>query len=603
MMDHDLLRALVRVPFLSLVNATLLLAAPPASVARAAQRLRASGLVERVPLGGDKTMPHCLTDDGVIQVARREGLDPDALALAYGLGHRALLARLPSLARALDAQDAFAPLVRALVETPDVAVVDYRLGATRWGDGAWGTVVLDGQVTLETATGRRTVGLLWDGDDSVPMRVVHDRVRQVEDLAEHAPLPPVLVVTHAPERMPWPYPAAILWTTVTELDTHSPSQARWVLPTTWGMGMRDKPAEEKPLLTALAALPRRQQVDPPLLSAPYHPRAGKRLDLEGRLTLLRRGGLERAPTPPRLLALALPPRALHALRVVGQHPLLRAPQLAEVCDDPPARMRTTLAWLTAHGLVEPNECVGERTGRYVLTRRGLRLLAAEADLPAAAYRDAYGVLEDTDEGTQRGLDFAAANLAHTTALQDVFFAFLRAARARGAAFSWRWEWGCTRTFDWEGERCLLRPDADAIYEEKSRQLRLFVELDRSTCPLGDIEDQIARYHGYAHAIEDAGTGRADESPTMTVAYITTKSDERARNIIATANGLSTTEDRDAIRIRVLATSLKRLTRRGPLERIWWRAGATGLTTLFQERPGTGAEWTRKSPPGDLRGEK
>ncbi len=141
MMDHDVLHALVRVPFLSLANAALLLDAPLASVARAAHRLRASGLVERVPLGGDKTMLHCLTDDGVIQVARREGLDPDALALAYGLGHRALLARLPSLAHALDAQDAFAPLVRALVETPDVAVVDYRLGAIHWGDGARGTVV------------------------------------------------------------------------------------------------------------------------------------------------------------------------------------------------------------------------------------------------------------------------------------------------------------------------------------------------------------------------------------------------------------------------------------------------------------------------------
>ncbi len=53
-------------------------------------------------------------------------------------------------------------------------------------------------MTLETGAGRRTVGLLWDGDDTVPMRVVRDRVRQVEDLAEHTPPPPVLVVTHAP---------------------------------------------------------------------------------------------------------------------------------------------------------------------------------------------------------------------------------------------------------------------------------------------------------------------------------------------------------------------------------------------------------------------
>lgn len=603
MIDQAVLLALVRVPFLSLANAALLLDAPPASIARAARRLRTSGLVERVPLGGDKTMLHCLTDDGVIYVARCEGMSPDALALSYRLGHRALLARLPALARALDAQDAFAPLVRALVEAADVTVVDYRLSALRWGDDSRGTCALDGQVTLRTTAGERTVGLLWDGDDTVPMCVLRDRLRQVEDIARYTPFPPVLVVTHAPERVPWPYPSGILWTTVAEMDTHGYVQAHWVLPTTWGMGMRDKPAEEKPLLAALAALPRRQQVDPPLVSAPYRPRAGHRLDLDGRLTALRRGGLERAPTPPRLLALALPPRALSALQAVGQHPLLRAPHLAEVCDDPPARMRATLAWLTAHELTEPNECQGERSGRYVLTRRGLRLLAAQADLPLTAYREAYGVLEDTDEGTQRGLDFAAANLAHTTALQDVFFAFLRVARARGTTLSWRWEWACTLTFDWEGERCLLRPDADVMYEERDHRLRLFVELDRSTCPLGDIADQIARYCGYAQAARDAGVGWGDESPAITVAYITTKSDERARNIVATANGLSTTEDGHTTDIRVLATSLKRLMRHGPLERIWWRAGVAGLTTLFQERPGTGAEWARKSPPGGLRGEK
>jgi len=99
------------------------------------------------------------------------------------------------------------------------------------------------------------------------------------------------------------------------------------------------------------------------------------------------------------------------------------------------------------------------------------------------------------------------------------------------------------------------------------------------------------------------TDMGDESPAITVAYITTKSDKRARNIIATANSLSTTRGGHPTGVRVLATSLKRLTRRGPLERIWWRSGATGLTTLFQERPETGTEWARKSPPGSLWGEK
>ncbi len=32
-----------------------------------------------------------------------------------------------------------------------------------------------------------------------------------------------------------------------------------------------------------------------------------------------------------------------------------------------------------------------------------------------------------------------------------------------------------------------------MYEERGHRLRLFVELDRNTCPLGDIADQLARY--------------------------------------------------------------------------------------------------------------
>ena len=61
-----------------------------------------AGLVERVPIGRDKTCLYYLTDDGVIALAHAHGVNPAALATGYDLGRRALLARLPALDRSLD---------------------------------------------------------------------------------------------------------------------------------------------------------------------------------------------------------------------------------------------------------------------------------------------------------------------------------------------------------------------------------------------------------------------------------------------------------------------------------------------------------------------
>src|SRR5205085_9024754 len=83
--DNGLLLALMRVPFLSLVNAALMLGAPHATIDRAVKRLCTAGLVERVPIGRDKTFLYCLTDDGVIAVAQAHGFDPVAISASYDL--------------------------------------------------------------------------------------------------------------------------------------------------------------------------------------------------------------------------------------------------------------------------------------------------------------------------------------------------------------------------------------------------------------------------------------------------------------------------------------------------------------------------------------
>ncbi len=591
--DNGLMVVLVRVPFLSLVNAALLLGAPPATVARAAARLCTAGLVERVPIGRDKTFLYCLTDDGVIAVAQAHRFDPATLATAYDLGRRALLARVPALDRALDAQNTFVPLIGALASARGGALRDYRLGPLRWAYGDAEPLTLDGQLTLELAWGHCHVGLLWDGDADVPVAVLHERLRRLRALDERFPAPPVLLVTSGERRIPWPYPAGVLWTTEealwaadrAEAGAQEPLAVRWVLPTRFVPGLDARRPQVRPLLDALAALPRMGMADTPLRTTPRCVRPGRRLGLEARLRALRHRTVERTPTPPGLLALALPPRALAALTVVGRHPLLRAPQIAEVCACPQARMRATLALLAAHDLVAPQECGDERTGRCVLTERGLRLLAARAGLPAAVYREAYGVLEDRALGVRHGLDFAAANLAHTTALQEVYLTFLRAARARRARLDWRGEWACTRTFAWDDEGYLLRPDAEAVYDDGQHRLRIFVELDRSTAPQGDIAAQLRRYHRFAQSLADPAPGGASRGagrPRVLVAFVTVKSEERARNIVKVGEAVLAAERRPVLDVR--ATSLKRLLRRGPLERIWRQAGQVGLTSLLPEAP-------------------
>lgn len=333
----------------------------------------------------------------------------------------------------------------------------------------------------------------------------------------------------------------------------------------------------------------------PTQRTPRSVRPSRRLDLEARLTALRHGALERTPTPAGHLALAIPPRATTALEVIGCFPLLRAPQIAEVCACPAARTRETLALLAAHDLVDPQECGKERVGRYVLTERGLRLLAARAGVPVATYREAYGMLEDRELGVRHGLDFAAANLAHTTALQEVFLSFVRAARAQGGRLSWRGEWACVRTFEREGKQHLLRPDAEAEYADGAQHLHIIVELDRSTSPLGDIAAQLTRYHWYAQTLMDATLpGRHHSNqPRVLVAFVATKSDARAQNIIVTANTVALVEGRNVLDVR--ATSLRRLVRRGALGRIWRRNGEARLTALFPENRPTGMELSVKSP--------
>jgi DNA-binding MarR family transcriptional regulator len=229
---------------------------------------------------------------------------------------------------------------------------------------------------------------------------------------------------------------------------------------------------------------------------PIMPRTRRqRQRLQERIDALHDGGS--ADGDLSLLALAIPPRGMAILETVGGHPLLPATDIARVCDLNPVDAWDLLGRLCRYGLAAAWTPPGKRrTRRYVLTARGLRLLAARAGLAPDAYRRIYAALDETAGGARRGLRFAQRNLAHTDGINSVYLALLAAARAAGGSLTWRGEWACARRYP-AGQRLrTLRPDAEARYAGPSGTHHLFVEVDRGTKRSHALAGQLTQYATY-----------------------------------------------------------------------------------------------------------
>lgn len=143
-----------------------------------------------------------------------------------------------------------------------------------------------------------------------------------------------------------------------------------------------------------------------------------------------------------------------------------------------------------------------RTRRHVLTHRGLRLLALRAGVAPEAYRRIYGVLDDMEQKTRRGLVFARANLAHTDGINRVYLALLGAAHIAGGTLQWRGEWACTHTYA-DGPRLhTLRPDAEGWYSGPEGAVPFFVEVDRGTTRLWRLATKFVQYYAPARPTRD-----------------------------------------------------------------------------------------------------
>jgi len=657
MLNHDvddtILRHLATYPFLSVADLEVRWDVATATMARALTRLRAAGLVERVPQGDDKTFLYVPTGDGAIAAAASAGVTIGSLCRIYGLDRRHLMARLPLLKRLVYAQRFVMELAAALDEGRQGRLTFYKNGPLHWHaarSGPRGEILLDGmgRITVGRATSGAPYwfGLLWDGDGTVPsVGLWHqlDRLRALRG-DDATALPPVLVVTAASDRLAAAGtlpPSGVIYTTVADYIERGALDARWVA------RRRGGGTVEESLLALLAATPAARSNPWDLTRWPAGTvHAGDALGLERRVARLRRGLIEGTPTPTGLLALALPRGVVGLLDTIGSFPLLDARGLAVLTRRNASVLRDELGWLRGLDLIrvyrrglnadgaprfwaEEGDGDGEGPPRpsrgvgadrpvmvYALTYRGTHLLAARVGVSPATYRVLYKKLDASPTGGRAGLVFALGNAAHTLAIQEVFFAVLAAVDRREATLRWLWEWGCVERLDdgrddgdededewgeeddwgeaWDEEgrdaarlrRDVLRPDARIIADVGGVAVDVFLEVDRSTETHAEIAAKLDLYHRYARlrrrrAVEAAG-GDNVTLPPITMAFVTTRSEERAVNLLQTAKDVARQKDvargLESRVVRVVAAHLDTVEALDLFWEIWIR-------DAYPDRPG------------------
>jgi len=517
---------LARYPFLSAEDLALLTGTHDRAARARLRRLAGAGLIECIHLPVTRAHLYYLTPIGIATAASGEETSPAVLAGRYGLGDRALLRRLPGLDRLVAGRRVLLALQCALVAR-GVAFDEWRAWPVPWPytRGSQRRVLyLDGEGTIRPPgprADRRPFGFVWDGDGAVPAAVLSEQLAHLDLLSvsptyngPHGPrVPPVLVVTTAPDRMPPGYRPSLIWTTCAEIEQDGLLDAPWR-----GTGLH---GDALPLLAALDQVSTgvaHVRIGAPLARGGEQAGGAAHVrppQLQQRADALRQAAGGTGSTT--LLALVIPPRGVEILDVVGAHPLLPAADIARACALNAVDSWDVLGLLCRHHLVAtwmPPRQRGRRAHcrtaspvhhrrvrRYVVTTRGLRFLAARVGITPEAYRCIHGVLDDRAETAttakkRRGLRFARGNLAHTDGINQVYLALLDAARTTSAEVTWRGEWACTQPYEDGPDLCTLRPDAEARYARPDGGRQFFVEVDRGTTRLEALQAKLARYDAY-----------------------------------------------------------------------------------------------------------
>jgi len=433
-----------------------------------------------LPTGAGPAAHYYLTADGVARVARACGDEPAPFAARRGLGRRALQARLIRLEHLTASRAALIALAADAVARGDAA--DWRPWPVAWPGAAGATghrVVLDGEIRALVHAGTRyRAALLWDGGALAPAHL-RARVAEIARLPVVAGLPPVLVMTADPWRLPDTLPPAVLWCATAEFALGAPLDAPW-----HGAGL---PPRGLPLRAALAWLgPYARRGAPGGVPTP----SGSPTPPPSARTPLIPPG---AAAPPHVaVPAAVTPRAWALLATIAAAPFLTADQAARLGGYPVAEATRVIADLARHALLAPPaHPAGRAMPHHTASARGVALLARRADLSARR----YGRLYRADAGDAPGgrLGALGANLAHTHAMNEVYVYLARGARRAGLALAWYGEQRAWMRLD-EGDGLFyLKPDARAILGDWPR-VGLFVECDRHTTR--DDEDLRVKFAAY-----------------------------------------------------------------------------------------------------------
>lgn len=163
--------------------------------------------------------------------------------------------------------------------------------------------------------------------------------------------------------------------------------------------------------------------------------------------------------------------------------------------------------------------------RHVLTERGMRFLAARADVPAATFERYGGVTFVSREQSRHGR--LIQHREHEIGVNRFFAQLAGDARAAGWHLAeWRNEAESTHRFMREdGRTSWIRPDGSGVLVRGAESRPFFLEYDRGTLDAGDYRAKFEGYLRYYGAGEWEGNFPCE--PALLFVCSDDRSEERA----------------------------------------------------------------------------
>jgi hypothetical protein len=259
----------------------------------------------------------------------------------------------------------------------------------------------------------------------------------------------------------------------------------------------------------------------------------------------------------RLACVCLVPRQWEILLLCFAHPLLSRDELSALLSMHPKSLQILLAGLQTAGYLTCTETLAG--WRWHLAEAGLRLLARAAC--CHVHRLVRTPVDPGQPLQQRGVAGLLHQARHSAGVYT-FFATLKAALATlpDAQLRW-WETGalCERVFVYRENTYHFKPDALASVRIGERSVRFWLEWDRGTMGVRDLESKCATYATYLTSRDWARGGAVLPALVCVVPEIA-----QERRLVSVACALLA----HIPALRLYTTTASLMTMRGILAPIW-----------------------------------